>query len=103
MLSHLTALLGLLSLVIVTISLREHARGLLDVARTYASFRDLITQNPDVLFQYPLPAQIQHSSGPANVMIPKLIHQIALMDGQANGSIARFAPAMQSCRALHTD
>jgi hypothetical protein len=101
MLLQLTALLGLLSLVVVTISLREHACDLLDVARTYASFRGLIAQNPDVLFRYPFPAQDQHSSGPANFTIPKLIHQIALMDDHTNGSIARFVPAMQSCQALH--
>jgi hypothetical protein len=103
MLPHFTALLGLLTLVVLTISLREHARDLFDVVRTFASFRDLIAQNPDVLFQFPLPAHSQHSSNPANIMIPKIIHQIALMDGQTNGSITRFAPAMQSCRALHPD
>lgn len=99
--SHLTALLGLLSLVVVTISLREHARDLFDVARTFASFRSLIAQNQGLLFQYLLPAQVQHSSSLASTTIPRLIHQIALMDGQTNGSIERFVPAMQSCRALH--
>jgi hypothetical protein len=100
---HFTALLSFLFLLFVAITLRGHARDLLEIVRTYASFRDIMTRNPDVLFRYSPRNEQQRPSESAYVTIPRLIHQISLAEDHQNGNIARFAPAMQSCRILHPD
>lgn len=100
---HLTALLGLFLLVFSAINLRGHARDLLEIVRTYGSFQDLIARNPDVLFRYSPLDEHHVPSNHASVTIPRLIHQIALVDDHKNTTIARFASAMQSCRTLHPD
>lgn len=94
-----TALIASAALFLLfTISVRHHVRGLLDVARTYATFFPWLEEHPDVLFRFP--ANVNTSTLNGIELTPRILHQIYL---SADESLipAKYVPARESCIDLH--
>ena len=83
---------------------RHHIRDLAEVSRTYSTFHSYIRTNPVTLIRYP-PVHREQSSGLASKAlsepVPKIIHQIFLTAGRSDATLAKYEPAIQSCKTLH--
>lgn len=96
----------ILILVLLLLALRQHLYNLFEVTRTYGTFHSYLRQHPDVLFRYPAIEEGEPSGlkGVASSPpLPKIIHQIYLSNGRPNSKIAKYGPAIDSCKALHPE
>lgn len=81
---------------------RCHIRDVYEVARTYATYHNLMRRHPELLHRYS-PERLEESST-INLpqRVPKVIHQIYLQEGR-NSTIHTYSKALASCRNLHAD
>lgn len=86
-----------------TVLFRRHIHELGEIVLTYSTFYPLLHNHPDILYRHPEnasstdPESSFSSLGP--VVVPKIIHQIAL----GNASVSKYQAAITSCTDLHPD
>ncbi|KAL7893181.1 glycosyltransferase family 32 protein [Trichoderma sp. SZMC 28014] len=88
---------------------RRHIHELGEIVVTYSTFYPLLNSHPDLLYRHPENSSttlLQSLEDPTSasstlnpVVVPKIIHQIAL----GNASVAKYQAAISSCTALHPD
>ncbi|KAH0490912.1 hypothetical protein TgHK011_002359 [Trichoderma gracile] len=94
--------LAAIALFWVVFLFRRHIHELGEIALTYSTFYPLLHRHPDILYRHPenvteLPSEASSTLPP--VVVPKIIHQIAL----GNASVAKYQAAISSCTDLHPE
>jgi len=78
--------------------LRQHTRDLVEVFRTYATFRSLQLE----LCVYPPTEEAADIAKSAPKLVPKILHQVILQEAR-NSSFAKYESARRSCLSAHPD
>ncbi|USW56519.1 Putative glycosyltransferase, DXD sugar-binding, nucleotide-diphospho-sugar transferase [Septoria linicola] len=92
--------LSVLALILPLVALHNHIHNLLEIGRTYSTFRSYLRKNEHVLFRYPA-SEKRVDDIALSEPVPKIIHQIFLSSGRPNSTLSKYTPAIESCKELH--